>query len=68
MYWSVGALVAAFFGASSTVVGFVLVVLVLLILAVLQSMRLPRYARAEIDAIASDREAAAQVRARFDAL
>lgn len=67
-YFGVGAIVAWWFRSSDLCRILAIVSVVLIILAVVQRPRLGRYARAQIDAIASDPTAAYDIKNRFDAL
>jgi len=68
VFFSIGAAVALVFGGSRLGVWLLAVALAFVAIAFALSFRLPRYARAEIEAIAADNSARRHVRASFDAL
>ena len=67
-YFGVGTIIALLFGSNDLAGIFGIISAALLILAFLQGARLGRYARPQIDRIAADPTAAADVKRRFDAL
>lgn len=67
-YFSIGVAIAWYFGSSDLAKGFAITVAGLVVLANLQRLRLNRYARPQVDTIAADVTAAADVRRTFDAL
>jgi hypothetical protein len=68
VYVGTASIVAFISGGSDLGVWLALIVSVLISLSVFQYYRLPRYATPQIEAIASDHNAALHVRAKFDAL
>jgi hypothetical protein len=67
-YFGAGAVVAYLVGSRNLAVGFAAVSIALVVLALVQRARLNRYARPQIDTIASDPTAAYEIKSRFDAL
>jgi ABC-type amino acid transport system permease subunit len=68
VYFAVGAIIGFSFGSPQLGLGFVVVCAALVIFAVVQSFRLPRYARPQVASIANDPTAAYDVKNTFDAL
>jgi hypothetical protein len=67
-FLTLACIIAFSFGARNLSLWFLIVGVVCAILATVQRLRLGRYARPEIEAIASDYNASHDVRAKFDAL
>jgi len=67
-YFGIGAIIAWRVDSGRLAVGFAVVSAVVLVLSMIQRLRLDRYSRPEIETIASDRTAAYEIKARFDAL
>jgi signal transduction histidine kinase len=67
-YFGTGAIIAWWLGPRALARAFSIIVVVLLITALLLRLRLPRYARPQIDCIAADPTATADIKKVFDAL
>lgn len=67
-YFCLGAIAAWYFNYSALSTSFKIVAFLLLIFAMLQSKRIPRYTRLEVNSIVSDANARNEIKGRFDAL
>jgi hypothetical protein len=68
VYFSLGAFVAWWLGSTKLADGFVAVSLASFVLALVQRIRLPRYATPQVETIAGDATAAYDIKSRFDAI